>query len=497
MKIRLLRRALLAAVLSGGLVVSSDLVSAAQSVTAGSVQDSSGHYSIAWAPCPGSAVTQCGTLRVPADWSHPHGPKINVAVARHPADDPARRIGTLFFNPGGPGDGGVKYVIAADTFFSDTLRARFDIVSVDPRGVGDSTPIRCGVPALTPDYTFFPRTQQEFHAMVAHNRAVARSCLQETGPLLLHADTVSVARDHEALRIALGVSRVNWLGLSYGTQLGAQYAQLYPKRTRAMVLDAVLDHSSSDVLLTAAAATTVEEAFNRFATWCDTAPDCALRGKDVAAVYDALVRRAQKHPIPVEGALRPVTGDDIRMRTPDYLVAKTPNVLAGQLTWALFSQGLKLAVDGDASFFAWPPPNGPTDSLFARLASHCGDYASDIHTFADMQRRIEMGRQLAPHLQGASEFWQGVVCVGWPFQVANPVARLDVRGVPTLIVHANHDPSVSYQWAFELASQIRGSNVLTRNGDGHTSYYTSHCARAAMDQFLLTKQSVAAPVCAT
>jgi pimeloyl-ACP methyl ester carboxylesterase len=492
MKIRRIRSWLLAAVLGTGVFASTAFVSAAQSATADSPR-----YRIDFAPCPGSAVTQCGILRVPADWSHPHGPKINVAVARRPADDPAHRIGTLFFNPGGPGDGGVKYVIAADTFFSDTLRARFDIVSVDPRGVGDSTPIRCGVPALTPEYTFFPRTQQEFDAMVAHNRAVARSCLQETGPLLLHADTVSVARDHEALRIALGVSTVNWLGLSYGTQLGAQYAQLYPKRTRAMVLDAVLDHSSSDVLLTAAAATTVEEAFNRFATWCDTAPDCALRGEDVAAVYDALVQRAQKHPIPVQGALRPVTGDDIRMNTPTYLLAKTPNVIAGQLSWALFSQALKLAVDGDASFFPFPPPNGPTDPIFARLANHCGDYASDIHTFADMQRRIEMGRQLAPHLQGGSEFWQGVLCVGWPFQVANPVRRLDVRGVPTLIVHANHDPSVSYQWAFELASQIRGSSVLTRNGDGHTSYYTSDCARDAMDQFLLTKQSAAAPVCAT
>ena len=286
--------------------------------------------------------------------------------------------------------------------------------------------------------------------MVVHNRAVARSCLRETGPLLLHADTVSVARDHEALRIALGVSKVSWLGLSYGTQLGAQYAQLYPKRTRAMVLDAVLDHSISDVLLTADAATTVEEAFNRFATWCDTAPDCALRGQNVAAVYDALVQRAQAHPIPVEGALRPVTGDDIRMRTPDYLLAKTPNVIVGELSWPVFSQILKLAVDGDASFFAWPPPVGPTDTIFARLANHCGDYASDIHTYADMQQRIEMGRQLAPHLQGASEFWQATLCIGWPFEVANPVRRLDIRGVPTLIVHANHDPSVSYQWAFEL-----------------------------------------------
>jgi pimeloyl-ACP methyl ester carboxylesterase len=249
-------------------------------------------------------------------------------------------------------------------------------------------------------------------------------------------------------------------------------------------------------LVNADAAVTVEEAFDRFATWCDTAADCALQGQDVAAVYDALVRRAQKHPIPVEGALRPVSGDDIRMNTPGYLIAKTPNVLAGELSWALFSQILKLAVAGNAEFFAFPPPNSPTDNLFARIANHCGDYASDINSYADMQQRIEMGRQLAPHLHGASEFWQGMLCVGWPFTVANPVHRLDIRGVPTLIVHTNHDPSLSYQWAFELATQIRRSSVLTRNGDGHTSYYTSKCAQVATDQFLLTKQSDAAPVCA-
>src|SRR5215210_9132659 len=135
MKIRRARSWLLVAVL--GLLSSTALVSAEESTAAP-------RYSIDFAQCPGSAVAQCGTLRVPADWSHPKGRKINVAVARRPADDPAHRIGTLFFNPGGPGDGGVKYVIAADTYFSDTLRARFDIVSVDPRGVGESTPITCG-----------------------------------------------------------------------------------------------------------------------------------------------------------------------------------------------------------------------------------------------------------------------------------------------------------------------------------------------------------------
>lgn len=492
MKIRRIRGLLLVAVLGTGLLASTAFVSAAQSATAESPR-----YSIDFAPCPGSTMARCGTLRVPVDWSRPKGPKINVAVARRPADDPAHRIGTLFFNPGGPGDSGVRYVIAADTFFSDTLRARFDIVSVDPRGVGGSTPIRCGVPALTPEYTFFPHTQQEFDAMVAHNRAVAKSCLQETGPLMLHADTVSVARDHEALRIALGVSQVSWLGLSYGTQLGAQYAQLYPKRMRAMVLDAALEHSGSEVQLTADAISTVEEAFNRFVEWCDTAADCVLRGQDVAAIYDRLVKSADQNPIPVEGALRPVTGDDIRMNTPTWLLAKTPNVLTGELSWAVFSEVIRRAVAGDAAFFAFPPPQGPTDNLFARLANHCADYVADIHTFADMQQRIEMGRQLAPHLQGGSEFWLAGLCIGYPFKVANPQRTLDVKGVPTLIVHATHDPSVSYKWAFSLAAQIRGSSVLSRIGDGHTSYYTSDCARDATDQFLLTMQSAAAPVCAT
>jgi pimeloyl-ACP methyl ester carboxylesterase len=492
MNIGRIRSLLLVAVLSAGSLASTAFVSSAQSTTTKAPQ-----YSIDFAPCPGSTVARCGTLRVPADWSKPKGPKINVAVARRPADDPAHRIGTLFFNPGGPGDGGVSYVIEADTFFSDTLRARVDIVSVDPRGVGASTPITCGVPALTPEYSFFPRTQQEFDAMVAHNRAVAKSCLRQTGPLMLHADTVSVARDHEALRIALGVSQVNWLGLSYGTQLGAQYAQLYPKRTRAMVLDAALEHSGSEVQLTADGIKTVEEAFDRFAEWCDTAADCVLRGQDVAAVYDKLVRDADQNPIPVEGALRPVTGDDIRMNTPTWLVAKTPNVIAGELSWPVFSEVLRRAVAGDAAYFAFPLPQGPTDNLFARIANHCGDYVADIHTFADMQRRIEMARQLAPHLQGGSEFWLGGLCIGYPFKVANPQRTLDVKGVPTLIVHSTHDPSVSYQWAFSLSAQIRGSSVLSRIGDGHTSYYTSDCARNATDQFLLTKHSPPAPVCTT
>ena len=455
-------------------------------------------YRIQWAPCPGSATTQCGTLQVPVDWSQPGGAKISIAVARHHASDPGRRIGTLFFNPGGPGDGAARYVVAADTFFSETLRSRFDIVGMDPRGIGASTPIRCGVPVFTPELTFFPRTRQEFDRFRAHNRAVGQSCLQATGDQVRHSDTASVARDHEALRIALHAPQVSWLMLSYGTQVAANYAQLYPNRVRAMVLDAALEHSAPEVLLTAEAITTVETAFNRFARWCDTAPDCALRGQDVGAVYDRLVIRANRHPIPVQGALRPVTGDDIRMRTPVWLTLKDANVFGGpDLSWATFSKVIQLAVAGDASGFAFEPPQGPTDGIFGIAANGCGDYAVDIHSYGDMQRRIQMGKQLAPHLQGASENWQLVLCVGWPIAPANPPRRLDVTGVPTLIVHATHDPSTSYKNAFGLAAQIRGSAVLTRTGDGHTNYYTSDCARTAIDRYLVHPQAPPAGVCTT
>jgi len=123
-------------------------------------------FTVDWAPCPTAPAKQCGTMQVPIDWSQPRGAKVAVAVARRPADDPARRIGTLFFNAGGPGDGEVKYVVNDDAYFSPTLRARFDIVGVDPRGTGNQDAIRCDLPAITPSYTMFPRTERQFDAIL-------------------------------------------------------------------------------------------------------------------------------------------------------------------------------------------------------------------------------------------------------------------------------------------------------------------------------------------
>ena len=460
-----------------------------------SADPGSTRFKITWSPCEKSPQTQCGTLKVPVDWSKPSGTTISLAVARRPAKDPNKRVGALFFNPGGPGDGAAKYVLDAETIFSPTLIERFDLVGMDPRGIENSSQVRCTLPVITPETTLFPKTEQQFQQLRQHNREVGLNCLAKAGELVRHMDTVSVARDHEALRLALGEATVSWLGVSYGTQLAANYAQLYPSHTRAMVLDAALEHSLPEVHQVAGEIIAAEDSFNRFADWCPTQETCALRGQDVRAVFDRLVEQADRNPIPVEGALRPVTGEDIRMGTKGLLRFKEPSIYGPDLSWAGLSRALQKAMDGDASAFAVAPAGAPQYSIQGLLANACLDYAPQVHTYAEMQQRLELGRQLAPHLQGASETWQAVLCIDWPVRPVNPPKTLDVRGVPALIIHAAHDPSVHYSWAHGLAAQIDGAALLTRAGDGHTSIYTSDCAKAAANAFLVERRSEANRIC--
>ena len=452
-------------------------------------------FKIAWSACEKSPQTQCGTLKVPIDWSKPSGATISLAVARRPAKNPQQRAGTLFFNPGGPGDGAAKYVADPETFFSPSLIERFDLVGMDPRGMENSSPVRCTVPVITPEITLFPETEQQFQQLLKHNREVGLDCLDTAGDLVRHMDTISVARDHEALRLALGENKINWLGVSYGTQLAANYAQLYPTHTQAMVLDAALEHSLPEVHQVAGEIIAAEDSFNRFADWCPTQETCALRGQDVRAVFDRLVEQADRNPIPAEGALRPVTGEDIRMGTKGLLRFKEPSIYGPDLSWAGLSRALQKAIDGDGSAFAVAPAGVPQYGYHGLLANACLDYAPQVHTYQEMQQRLELGRQLAPHLQGASETWQANFCIDWPVKPVNPPKTLNVRGVPTLIIQAVHDPSIPYSWAHGLAAQIDGSALLTRTGDGHTSIYTSDCVRSAADAFLIERRSEADRLC--
>ena len=166
------------------------LTASAGSEAAGGAAARPPSFTITWSPCEGSASVQCGVMQVPVDWSEPRGPQTTLTLARRPADDPSRRVGTLFYNPGGPGDGAAGDVVAAEEIFSPTLRARFDLVGMDPRGMGNSAQVRCDVAHLHARLTpCSPAPRSSSQRMVRHNRDFGLSCLQQTGRAHAHIDT--------------------------------------------------------------------------------------------------------------------------------------------------------------------------------------------------------------------------------------------------------------------------------------------------------------------
>jgi pimeloyl-ACP methyl ester carboxylesterase len=441
---------------------------------------------IVWQPCPDTPAVQCGTLEVPLDWAHPHGEAISLALARRPAEDPAHRVGSLLFNPGGPGGAGVAWVERLPETFSPTLRQRFDIVGFDPRGVGRSTPVRCDLPTFDPTVSLFPTDAAGFQRLVERNLALGQSCQRETGPLLGHVDTTSAPRDIEAIRVALGDGQLNWLGLSYGTMLGAAYAELYPRRIRAMALDGNLEHSLPETVMLANEVMATEDAFNRFTVWCGRDASCPLHGADVALVYDELVAAADLTPIPASTANRGVSGEEIRFTTQSYLLAKNPMVFSSG--WVGLGAAIDQARNGDASGFVTPVSTGQSDNpQSSARAIECLDFPAQSRSFEDLLARVTMVRVLAPHTGGGTETWKFVSgCIGWPEPPQNLPHRARIKGAPPmLLVNASHDPSTAYVWALGLEAQIPGSTLLTRDGEGHTSYITSDCARAAIDRYLV------------
>jgi pimeloyl-ACP methyl ester carboxylesterase len=460
-----------------------------------------------WGACPfpdSPAELQCASIQVPVDYAHPHGPTTTITVDRLPATG-AHPVGSLFFDPGGPGGSGTSFVSAEAqgvSFFSAETRRNFDLIGVDPRGVGLSTPVRCDPALLNRPVRAFPRTEAEFRQLVRRNRELGLSCRKLIGPLLDHVDTVSAARDLEAFRKRLGISRINYLGLSYGSQLGATYAALFPSRSRTLALDGALDHSWSLTRLFRNEAAAYEDSFNRFAAWCDRTTDCALHGRDVGRIFDRLVASADHAPIPAPDCVQygtcrtTVTGEDIRLNTQTLLLFKRPiqYVTDG---WAGLAVALQKAENGDASALSTPfaatMADGTGDG--SAIAIECLDWPTPARSLADLRRLQALGRSVAPRLGGASQSWTIIAgCIGWPAPVVNPPAPIRVRNAPPiLITNATHDPSTAYAGALSLQRQLPTSVLVTREGDGHTSYLNPdpNPTRDAIDRYLLTARTPA------
>ncbi|MGN5633501.1 alpha/beta hydrolase [Streptomyces sp. AC154] len=429
-----------------------------------------------WAPCdaPDEPGAECATLDVPVDWSDPEGPTLGLAVARRKATGPGARVGSMVFGPGGPGDSGVERVVGGISRFSPEVRRRFDIVSFDPRGVGASSPVNCSAELLARRPSADLASQTDFDATLAYNKRLRADCRARTGPVFDHLDSGQTVQDLDALRAALGETRLTFHGSSYGTLLGAQYAETYPHRVRAMVLESVMDHSvtrTRDLLRSQAVA--AQDSFDEFTKWCADDAACALHGRDVHAVWQGLLGRAERGEL--DNPDRPGTA-----LSPADLV----NRIAFKKFYDVKYAELATAIAGmEASS---PLPASPTSAMPLPPATpvFCADWHLPVRDYPEYASLVRTMNSAAPDLPHLLPVHMTAACLG--MSTANPQHRLTAHGAPPVLVsNALHDPATGYPWAVSVARQLGRSGVLlTYEGQGHGSVTSGPCMENAVNRYL-------------
>ncbi|HEY0448183.1 alpha/beta hydrolase, partial [Actinophytocola sp.] len=412
-----------------------------------------------WRPCAGNADVQCATVTVPVDWSRPSRGTIEVAIARRTTAHP---IGTLLLMPGGPGDSGVNRMLGR-TPVPPELAARFDVVSFDPRGTNRSSPVVCdaGLVANPPDAN--PEGGATFAELSAYSRALGDSCREHTGPLVDHVDSVSVARDIDAIRAALGERQLSLYGRSYGTLAGQLYAERFPSRVRALVLDSVFDHSLAPAELLTTEAAAGEDTFDEFAAWCASSTSCVLHGRDVHALYDTLYRRSVAGSLPAPDGSRPVG--------PMELVNRTTGFFYGP-EWPAAAEYLRSLADGAPRAAA---VSSPAVTPFP-AAAFCADHRMPISSEREWLALWEKQKRAAPTLRTHFAWLPVSLCASWPAAVPNPQHRPDIEGTPPILVlNSRHDPATPHTWARNVTRQLDGAVLLTYDGWGHGVIDRSAC----------------------
>ncbi|MET9400733.1 alpha/beta fold hydrolase [Kitasatospora sp. NPDC002965] len=429
-------------------------------------------------PDPNPAA-QCATVEVPVDWSKPHGPKTGIFVARLRAADPARRIGVLISNPGGPWAPGADDALHAGHpqkgVYTPEMLQRFDIVGFDPRGSHRSQQARCDE-SIAGGITSRPRDAAAFEQMRTLNGRLAAGCLRLTGPLAAHMDTESVARDMDAIRAALGERRISFLGHSYGTLLGERYARLFPERLRALALDSVMDpdRPNAERFLTDASVT-ADDTFKRLAAWCSTAPSCALSGRDLAAVAAELFARAEAGTLRVPGPDGPTQAVADADGLSDFLTF---------LTWGWDPERATrelAAVYTGTGTVHWPQYQGPTRDMQLVL---CRDYDLRIRDHAEYRAIRERVARAAPHVRVSTQGLDIVLgCQGWTIPPKARPARVAGDLPRVLVANATLDQRTPLPGARRMTQSFPRATLLTRDVVGHW-LYSSEPTKGAFNAYL-------------
>jgi pimeloyl-ACP methyl ester carboxylesterase len=444
---------------------------------------------IGGATLPRNLTFDCGTVSVPRDWATAKDGKpadgrgYEIAVMRIRSNRQGDRIGSILVNPGGPGSSGIDFAVGTASRYT-TLLARFDLVAFDPRGVGRSAAVEClSDTDLDASFGYEPDpTGAAFDGLVTLTRRMVEGCATKYGEDLRLFGTEQAARDMDAIRAALGEPKLTYLGYSYGTLLGAVYAELFPTKIRALVLDGADNPQQTPVEKAEGQAKGFELAFSHFATWCAAnASRCPIAPDARAATLDALAH----------ARTAPVRGSDGRPATAGWVFTGVAAALYSEEAWGLLARGLANLAQGDsdlilglADAYAERDQDGHYTNIFdAYNAISCTD--SDGWPTVERIRQLQGQWRPKYPLFGAALAVSLLSCSLWTGK-HDPVPVGPATGAPPIVVvGTTGDPATPYEATAKLASMLGTGVVLTWGGEGHTAYPGPSCINDAVNRYLI------------
>lgn len=442
---------------------------------------------LAWSSC---GNNQCAKLTVPIDYAHPDGATIQLSLLKVPSTDPSKRIGSLVVNPGGPGGSGVSY--AADAQFTNQVRTAYDVVGFDPRGVGTSAPVTCLTDRQLDSFLGgdpIPNNPAEEQTLANSAKAFADACKANGGALLDHVSTIEAAKDMDILRAALGETKLNYLGKSYGTFLGATYADLFPKKVGRFVLDGAIDPNLTSSQVNEGQAVGFETATRQYVQYCVNQGNCPL-GNTVdsgMAKLRAFLKQLDTNPLPL-------TDPHVKKLTEGWASLGVAEPMYDPTQWSALTDALRQAFAGNgdplmtfADAYAERTSGGVyTGNLMQVIyAVNCLD-RSDVTALTHYESESRTLTAEAP-TWGPFLAWSTVPCGYWPVPANNAPKKITAAGSgPIVVVGTTRDPATPYKWAQGLAAELQNGHLITYNGDGHTAYMRSNsCVDDAVDAYLV------------
>ncbi len=475
---------------SGLLATSEPGSSGAETAEPSAVADLSAFYDqdVRWTNC---GAADCATITVPLDYADPDGPTIELALTRMKAT--GDKIGSLFVNPGGPGGSAVDYAKAADYIVTPEIRERFDIVGLDPRGVAHSDDVQCmtdeqldvlGAIDGTPD------SAQEEQDIVEFAKVPGEGCAENSSPLFAHVETANSARDLDVARALVGDETLSYLGKSYGTMLGATYAELFPDRVGRLVLDGVLPASLDIVEVTKGQADAFEVAVRDFAGYCLGVDGCPLSGSVDEAVTQLQDWMTELDTAPLPGR----AGEERDLNEALAMYAVLSNLYFPGSDYPRLREALGRAMDDgdptrmfeilDARISRGPDGRYFDNSTEAFYAITCLDRPYE-GTVDDIRALAEEWKATAPTF-GPALAWGLLPCQGWPAAGEQLTSTVAAGSNPILVLSTRKDPATPYQWGVQLAEELENGHLVSYDGVGHTAYREgSQCVDEAVDAYLL------------